>query len=177
MYNPFSRSFTEQELSLFDFLGKNRLFSVLNQSEMDYFLPYLHLRAYKQDEVVFFRNDPAQALYLIKEGKVSLDLDVGDRFETIFQIPKNATFGNSALLKNTKRIYNAFVSSPFAHIYVIPQVNLLSIFEKKPLIKAKILEALAENYHEIFQILFRAYRNTQGFFELTEVFRDISYGN
>jgi CRP/FNR family transcriptional regulator, cyclic AMP receptor protein len=176
MENPFTRSYTQDQLDSFEFLTRNRLFSSLNKKEMSEFLPYLHLRMYKQDEVVFFRNDPSQALYLIKEGKVSLELDVADRFETIFIIQKNTSFGNSALLKNTKRLYNAFVSSPFCQIYVVPQVNIMSIFEKKPLIKAKMLEALAENYNELFQVLFRSYRNTQGFFELPEVFQDIAFG-
>ena len=175
--NLFKRTFSEEHITVFEFLQQNKLFSRLNHTELDLFLPYLHLRFYKQGEVIFFRNDPAQALYLVKEGRISVEIDVGDKFEPLSQVAKTGSLGNSALLRYTKRTYNAFVNSPFAHLYVVPQVNIQSIFEKKPIIQAKMLEALAESYHETFQALIRSYRTTQGFLELADVFKDLSYGN
>ena len=34
------------------------------------FVPYLYPRKYKKDEVVFFRDDPSQALYIVKREKL-----------------------------------------------------------------------------------------------------------
>jgi len=175
--NLFKRSFSAEQVSLFDFLKSNKLFARLSETELDLFLPYLHLRQYKQAEVVFFRNDPAQALYIVKEGRISIEIDIGDKFEPLSQVVKAGSLGNSALLRHTKRTYNAFVQSPMAQLYVVPQVNIQTIFEKKPIIQAKILEALAENYHDMFHLLIKSYRTTQGFLELTEVFKDVAYGN
>jgi CRP/FNR family transcriptional regulator, cyclic AMP receptor protein len=175
--NLFKRTFTAEQIAIFDFLKSNKLFAKLTESELDLFLPYLHLRQYKQSEVIFFRNDPAQALYLVKEGKVSIEIDISDKFEPLSYIGKAGAFGNSALLPYTKRTYNAFVQSPFAQLYVVPQVNIQSIFERKPTIQAKMLEALAENYHNIFHVLLRTYRTTEGFLELSDVFKDMSYGS
>ncbi len=174
--NLFKRTFTPEQVVIFEFLKSNKLFSKLSEADLDMFLPYMHLRQYKQSEVIFFRNDPAQALYIVKEGKISIEIDVRDKFEPLSQVGKAGSFGNSALLLYTKRTYNAFVQSPFAQIYVIPQVNIQQIFERKPAIQAKMMEALAENYHDIFQMLLRSYRTTQGFLELTDVFKDMSYG-
>lgn len=175
--NLFKRTFTSEQTATFEFLKSNKLFNKLSEAEMDLFLPYLHLRQYKQSEVIFFRNDPAQALYLVKEGKISVEIDIGEKFEPLSYVGKTGSFGNSALLQYTKRTYNAFVQSPFAQLYVIPQVNIQSVFERKPIIQAKMLEALAENYHDIFQLLLKSYRTTQGFLELTDIFKDMSYGN
>ncbi len=172
--NLFKRSFSAEQIAIFEFLKTNRLFASLTDAELDLFLPYLHLRQYKQNEVIFFRNDPAQALYLVKEGKISIEVDIGDKFEPISHIGKTGSLGNSALLRYTKRTYNAFVLSPMAQLYVIPQVNIQSIFERKAIVQAKMLEALAENYNEMFYGLIRTYRTTQGFLEISEVFKDIS---
>jgi CRP-like cAMP-binding protein len=175
--NLFKRTFSPEQVAIFEFLKTSKLFARLQESELDLFLPYLHLRQYKQSEVIFFRNDPAQALYLVKEGKISIEIDISDKFEPLSQVGKGSSFGNSALLRYTKRTYNAFVQSPFAQLYVIPQVNIQSIFERKPAVQAKIMEALAESYHDTFHALIRSYRTTQGFLELTDVFKDLSYGN
>jgi CRP-like cAMP-binding protein len=175
--NLFKRTFSAEQTAIFEFLKTNKLFARLTEGELDLFLPYLHLRQYKQSEVIFFRNDPAQALYLVKEGKISIEIDIADKFEPLSQVGKGGSFGNSALLRYTKRTYNAFVHSPFAQIYVLPQVNIQSIFERKPAIQAKMMEALAENYHDTLHILLKSYRTTQGFLELTEVFKDLGYGN
>jgi CRP-like cAMP-binding protein len=174
--NFFGRTYTKHELELFDFLGKNKLFSKLDKKEMLYFLPYLHLRMYKQDEVVFFRGDPSQALYLIKEGRVSLELDVGEKFETIVQLNAFASFGNNSLMKKTRRIFNSFVTSPFCQLYVLPQVNIQAIFDSNPKIKAKMLEALAEIYNDNLGNLCKTYRSVHGFFELGEMFKDVVQG-
>lgn len=176
MFNPFKRTYTQDEQEYFDFLGKNKLFEQLTKKEMSYFLPYLHLRKYQKNEVVFFRNDPSQALYIVKSGEIGLKLDVKDRFETIMTIQTPITLGNNALLKNAHRIYNAIVISNQASLYVIPQVNILGIFERFPEIKAKMLESLAEIYYDNFNNLFISYQATHGFFELEEMFRLSSFG-
>ena len=173
---PFKRTYTKQEQKQFEFLSKNKLFSNLNKKEMQLFLPYLHLRLYQENEVVFFRNDPSQALYLIKEGEVTLKLDINDRFENITTIEKQASFGNNALLPKARRVYNAIVSSGFCEIYVIPQVNMIFIFEGHALIKSKMMQSLAEVFNTDFGRLLKAYQSTHGFFDLAEMFANMEYG-
>jgi len=131
---------------------------------------------YKQDEVVFFRGDPSQALYLINEGRVSLELDMGTKFETIVQLQSGASFGNNSLLKKSKRIFNSFVISPFCQLYVLPQVNIQEIFDNHPLIKAKMLESLVEIYNDNLSNLCKTYQSVHGFFELGEMFKDVVQG-
>ncbi len=176
MMNPFKRTYTPYELKYFDFLAKNKLFERLNKKEMLPFLPYLHLRKYPKNEAIFFRNDPSQALYLIKKGQVALEMDIKDHFETIVVVEDHVALGHNALLNNSRRLYNAIVRSDSALIYVIPQVNIQSIFDRHAIIKAKMLESLAEIINENFGILFSSYKDTHGFFDLEEVFREVQHG-
>ena len=64
MINPFKKSYSSQDINLFRFLARIKLFERLNYEEMAQFTPHMYLRPYKLEEVVFFRNDPSNALYI-----------------------------------------------------------------------------------------------------------------
>ncbi len=172
MINPFKKTYTPEEMRLFRFLVRIKLFEKLSNKELYQFIPYMHERVYQLDEAVFFRKDPSHALYLIKSGKVKLHLDIKDRFEELTEVRHNALFGENALLPKSRRVYNAVVSSERAEFYVIPKDNILQIFEQHPELKAKMLEALGEFYNEFFINLFDKYRKSYGFFDLKEVYKE-----
>jgi len=170
MKNPFQKSYSAEEVSLFNFLSGVRIFEKLNDEEKSYFIPYLYPRKYKQDEVVFFRKDPSHALYVIKRGKVSIFYDVGEEMEVLNQVGSSHSFGNSALISSTNRIYNAIVNSENAELYVIPHVNIMDIFAAKPKVQAKMLASLTEMYDEYTKQLFASYKSSKGFFSLDQLY-------
>lgn len=169
MINPFKRTYDQEELNMFRFLGRIKLFQKLNFEEMALFIPYLHAREYKNNEVVFFRNDPSQALYVIKKGKVSIELDLKDRFESIGVLENGEAFGDNSLLVKRRRLFSAIIISEGAMIYVIPQVNIHDIFARKPQIKAKMMEALAEHNDEQIYRLLKSYKTTAGFSDIQAI--------
>ena len=170
MINPFKKTYSEEELQLFRFLSRIKIFERLTYDELALFVPYMFKRTYVQDEAVFFRNDPSQALYLIKSGSVSLNIDLQDKFEMLSILNKGQAFGDNALLENTRRIYTTIVVTEKAEIYVIPQINLLDVFQNHPNIKAEVLNSLAEIYNAYTSNLFNAYRSSFGFFNLGEAY-------
>jgi len=170
MNNPFSKKFTEEELELFDFLSKIKFFEKLKNEEMYYFLSAIHYRKFQKDEVVFFRNDPSQAFYMIKSGVVKLVIDVKGDFETILHIKSGGSFGENSLLEGTKRIYTAIASSDEVELMVIPHFSIQEIFESHYRIKAKIMTSLAEFNDRNNQRLFKSYRSSFGFFNIGEMF-------
>lgn len=168
--NPFSKTFSASEIASFRFLSRMDLFKRLSNEQMANFLPHLHERIFKRDEVVFFRNDPSLALYLVKAGRVHLTIDIEDKLELLKIIEANEAFGDNSLLRKSKRIYNAVVASETCVMYVLPQVSLLEIFEKDDAVKAKMMQALAETYNEYTVNLFRAYKASFGFFDLGQAY-------
>ncbi|MDQ3393206.1 MAG: cyclic nucleotide-binding domain-containing protein [Bacteroidota bacterium] len=170
MINPFKKTYTLSELNLFRFLAKLKLFESLSHEEMALFQPYLYLRTYKEGEAVFFRNDPSHALYIIKNGNISLNIDIKDKFEVLGVLKAGSAFGDNSLLKNSRRIYSAVTESEMAELYVVPQVNIMEIFNLHPVIKAKMLNSLAEMYNEYTVNLFKAYKSSFGFFNLGEAY-------
>ncbi len=170
LFNPFRKVYSVQEREIFDFFKKVRLFERLTEKEMEEFLPFLHLREYQSNEVIFFRNDPSQALYIIRNGVVELNLDHQDSFELLAMVKKGMAIGVNALIENSERVYNAVVRSKEAWIYIIPQVNILEIFKHKTIIQAKMMTSLAELYDENTKNLFNSYRKHIGLFHLGEAY-------
>lgn len=157
---------------MFRFLSRIELFKRLNYKEMSHFLPYFYLREYKMDEVVFFRNDPGNALYLVKSGKVSINVDIDDGFELLSIIKSGGAFGESALLEESNRIYTSIIHTERAELYVLPKVNMHEIFEGHAEIKTKMLESLSELYNDYMVNLFKGYKSSLGLFNLSQVYKN-----
>jgi len=172
MVNPFRKSYTNKELNIFRYLSRIKLFENLSYKEMSYFLPFLYLREFKDNEVVFFRNDPSNALYMVKSGKVSLVLDVNEKFEQLVIIKSGEAFGENAILENAKRNHSAIVASERAELYVLPKVNVREIFENHREIGAKMFESLGELNDEFHSNLFKGYKSAFGFFNLSQVYKN-----
>jgi len=154
----------------FNFLRKSRIFEKLTDEEMIHLIPHLYLRKYKQNEVVFFAGDPSNALYIVKSGIVTLNLDIKDSFEKLMTLRSGRVFGDNAVLEGTKRIYTAIVMTEEAQIYVIPKVNLQEVMVENPLICAKIMTAFAHMYNDYTVNLFKTYKSSLGFFDLHTVY-------
>lgn len=154
---------------MFAFLRQNLLFRHLKDEELIEFLPHIYERVYGKDEVIFFRNDPSQAFYMIKTGRVMLTLDTSDNFEKLITLSRYNYFGENALMNRKNRMYNAISLSEKTQVYAIPQVHMAEIFEDEPEIRYKIIEALAEVYEQNLSNIFRAYSTSFGFFDLGQV--------
>jgi CRP/FNR family transcriptional regulator, cyclic AMP receptor protein len=170
MINPFAKKFSSEELELFKFLSKIKFFEKLKNEEMAYFIPSIHFRKFQKDEVVFFRNDPSQAFYMVKSGVVKLAIDVKGEFETILTIKAGGSFGENSLLEGAKRIYTAIASSDEVELMVIPRFSIQEIFNSHQRIKAKMMTSLAEFNDRNNQRLFKSYKNSFGFFNIGEMF-------
>lgn len=170
--NPFKKTYTSRELERLQYFANVGIFQGLTYDEISLFLPYLHERHYKKDEVVFFRGDPSLALYIIKSGVISLSLDYQGDLEELTKVGKGDSIGESCMLANTKRLLNAIVFSDDAEMYVVPQLNILEIFENNISIKSKMMESLSKLYHDYNDNLFKAYRKSLGFFHLPMVYQN-----
>jgi CRP-like cAMP-binding protein len=164
--NPFARRYTKTERVMMDSLRQHSLFSPLNDEEIFEFLPHLYQREYGKDEVIYFRNDPCQAFYIVKSGIVELNLDIEDKFETIVSLEPGRFFGENSLMPETRRMYNAISRSSKTSLLIIPQVNTIEIFEENPIIKAKILASLSQHYYKMLSGFITNYRNSFAFFDL-----------
>jgi len=172
MINPFKKSYSIKELNLFRMLSKVKPFERLNYEEMALFIPHLYLREYKLDEAVFFRSDPSNAFYIVKSGKVTLNIDINKKFEILQVLKSGGYFGQNAFLEQSVRVYSAIVNSEISELYVLPKVNIMEIFDRRSKIRAKMMTSLAELYNDFNHNIFTAYRSSLGFFNLSDAFQN-----
>lgn len=170
MSKLFDASFSDKDLQMMDFLKRDPLFEKLTQRELSFFIPFLHERTYQQDEVIFFSGDPSQALYMVKSGMVSLNIDIKGNFEKLVTLRSGHVFGDNSLIENSKRIYSALVQTESCVLYVLPQINLLEVMDQRKKVRAKLMTSFAVTYNEYTSRLFRAYKNSLGFLDLNEVY-------
>ncbi|MDW8286616.1 MAG: cyclic nucleotide-binding domain-containing protein [Flammeovirgaceae bacterium] len=170
LFNPFKKSYSEEDKKTFRFLQKNVFFKYLTEDELAEFLPYLYLRNFEKGEAIFFRGDPSQAFYIVYKGIVVLNIDIEDKFEELTHLRAGEAFGDNALLTNRYRIYTAICFSDTCELYAIPSTNIYEIFKENLAIKAKMMEAMAEYYDRYMTGLFRAYQTSFGFFDLGMAF-------
>ena len=173
MLRLFKKKYTEDDLLLFNFLRKNRFFERLTNGELSYFAPYLYNRKYRANEVVFFTKDPSQAIYIVKSGIVTLNIDLKDGFEKLMTLRAGKLFGDNAFISGTKRLYTAIVKTEEAEIYVIPKANIMEVMNNHPEVRAKIMTAFAEQYNEYTSNLFQTYKSSLGFFDLNTVYNEL----
>ncbi|MDH5399845.1 MAG: cyclic nucleotide-binding domain-containing protein [Cyclobacteriaceae bacterium] len=170
MINPFRKVYSDKELQLFDYLKELVLFNNMTDKELSAFIPHLYERTYVKDEVVFFRNDPSHALYLLRKGKVSLNLDINDNMEELLELSGVSSFGENCILPGTKRPMNAVVTSDEAWLYVIPKENIMLIMEGNPQIKTKLVETYALISEKQLKKLFKHYRISFGMFNIKDIY-------
>jgi CRP-like cAMP-binding protein len=164
--NPFARSYSVAELNLIRFLGKTSIFKYLNKNQLHALAGRLQVRMYSKEEVVFFRNDPSLAVYVIKAGKVGLAFDRQDEWEYIQSFQEGECFGESSVLANTKRALSAVSLSSDTELFVWPQESLFELFEQDKGLKLQVVENLCKVQHESEHRIFNHYRRTSGFFDI-----------
>lgn len=169
-FNPFKKTYGLDEMEMLSFLGELILFSDLTTDERALFLPHLHRRTYEKDEVVFLRNDPAHALYILAKGEVMMTIDHEDEVEEIMRVDKGSIIGETSILKNKRRFVNAVVVSERASLFVLPQVSIHDIFSSHIKVKVKMLEAVSDLYHDLNQDILKTYQNSRGFFYMSNVY-------
>lgn len=166
----FNASYSKQELSEFRLMLKSTIFKGMSNKELAAFRETWHLRKYRRDEVIFFRNDPAQAAYLLKNGEVDLLMDFDESNEVLVKLRQGASFGENAIFEGMQRPYSAVVTSEDAEIYLFPQISLQEVMSRKPAWKAKLLSNLLLKSYDFEENLFDVYRRSHGFFELKQIF-------
>src|SRR4051812_36554352 len=85
-------------------LRRSALFNTLDDEELDATIARLRRRRVRQDEVIFHRGDPGDAMHVVESGmvKISLESAEGDDAFLAVVMP-GAAFGEIALMDGRQR--------------------------------------------------------------------------
>ena len=129
-------------MNLNDLLKEVKIFSNLNNEELDEISKVAIKKNYKKDEIILRETEFGNALYLIGKGqvKVSIYSDEGD--ETILSfLQEGDFFGEMALFLDSFRCANV-VAIKDTEVYLFQREDFYKILQKNFKITRKIIEIL-----------------------------------
>lgn len=85
-------------------LDQHYLFAALNDAQRDSLLAHTHLRAFKAGQLLFSRNDPAPAFFLLQRGEVKLYRMSAEGQEKIMRLVRpGMSFAESVMFMDEPR--------------------------------------------------------------------------
>ncbi|NQV37706.1 MAG: cyclic nucleotide-binding domain-containing protein [Candidatus Marinimicrobia bacterium] len=119
------------------------IFKGLSEREFLEIETIIHERAFHPKEIIFKRQAPGEAMYIIMAGDVEIYIeDHNDNKNVLATLEQGDFFGELALLDNETRSATA-AAIESSTILVFSQTDLESLIERKPSLGNKILLNLA----------------------------------
>ena len=128
---------TEQARKI-EFLRSIPIFCNLNKSEFIKLDMIIHERQYKEEEIIFYENEPGASLYIIKSGKVELIKKIEGEEKRISILKEGEFFGEIGVLIASPRITSARAMEK-TELLSLPRPDLLNLIERNPKVGSRIL--------------------------------------
>ncbi len=169
----FDKSKKSKKSLLIQILENNIYFSNLSYQEQKIFAPFMHKRTFEKDEILFFRSDPSNGIYILLEGEVDYIAKTNhDKNEECFKtFKKYDLIGENSFIGHNQRLATAVARKNGTNMYFLPTARIAQIFEEYPKIKGKILTTFAQIFERYQQNIFKLYIENLNFFELKDVFK------
>ncbi|MCL4515606.1 MAG: Crp/Fnr family transcriptional regulator [Firmicutes bacterium] len=124
------------------------LFAGMDERELTKLAGIAHERQYPKGAVLFFSDEPGDALFVIKDGSVKIYLLAGDgREKTLAIFGKGDFFGEMALLDEGPRSAIAETLEE-THLLVVDKANFTRLLESTPRMALKIIRVLTERLRQ-----------------------------
>jgi CRP-like cAMP-binding protein len=129
--------------SLVDVLHKIPLFNKLNKHELKIVSKFAYERSYEPEEFVFQAGQPGAAMFMIKEGEISIvKKNNENEFVEIARLKEGEVFGELALLDSSPRSAGALALTHVKAIAIFRE-DLNNLLETHPDIGGRIMQYLA----------------------------------
>lgn len=140
--------FSKREESLAEILHKVPLFRELTPKELRILEGLVHIRAYHPGEAVFLESQPGGGMYVIRSGRVDIQLKHGSEQPLILaELQTGDFFGEMALLGESARSASA-IARERAELIGFFHPDLQELIDLHPVVGAKIAFGLARTLAE-----------------------------
>lgn len=126
-----------------DLLKKNLLFKGCSAEDFELLTGLLQERQVKPNTTIFSEKMPAEALYIIKSGKIKISVMEGEGDEVaLLELGPGEFFGEIALIQESSRAVNARAETT-AEVIMLSRKDFLALIDLDPRVAAKITLAIA----------------------------------
>ena len=130
------------ELDRIQFLKTVPFFNELSHRQLKTVSDIIFERNYEPDELIFEEGQPGTALFLIRDGKVAVEMCREDHATTLATLEKGAFFGEMALLNDAPRSANARSLARTCTL-ALYRHDLSQLIQRDPKTACQIYRALA----------------------------------
>jgi CRP/FNR family transcriptional regulator, cyclic AMP receptor protein len=124
-------------------LRQASIFSTLSDEELNALAAQVELEHYSTGDMIFFRDDPGDAMYVVQEGTVDLVVKDTAGFEvSLLRVAAGQVFGELSFLDGKPRSASARALTE-VQVLVIRRDALVSLTQRKPAVALQMLEILA----------------------------------
>ena len=126
-----------------DLLKKNLLFKGCSAEDFDLLSGLFQERQVKPNTTIFSEKMPAEALYIIKSGKIRISVMEGEGTEIgLLELGPGEFFGEIALIQESSRAVNARAETA-AEVVMLSRRDFLALIDLDPRVAAKITLSIA----------------------------------
>jgi CRP-like cAMP-binding protein len=125
-------------------LGANPFFSSLGPEALDAVAALCVTRSLGPEEILFFKGDPGDALYVVRRGQIRIatGTDEGRRL-TLNLLGPGDVFGEVAILDGRPRTADA-VAVEATELFMVHRRDLLGLLSHRPAMAARFIELMCE---------------------------------
>lgn len=119
------------------------LFAGLDEPVFGLMLRVAHPRLLRKGQVLFSRDDPGDAAYVVRRGTIAISLETADGRELVInEMRAGDCFGELALITGEPRSASAVASEP-SELIVIPRAEFMAGLERDPRLMRRVLELVS----------------------------------
>ncbi len=136
-----------------EMLADVHLFALLDESERTVLAERLDLVSAKEGDILFYRGDPGDSLYVLRSGVVELSIknDTGDKI--VLEVARSGDFfGEMSLLDGGPRQATALVMEPIDAL-MVDRGDLDELFRLRPAAALEMLTAMGKRMRESARLL------------------------
>ena len=124
-------------------LKKIFLLQKLADKNLEQILPITRLHEFKEEEVVFKESDKADTFYMLKRGKVLLEVDISELISiSLGAVKTGFSFGWSALMPDSVYTSHAICSEP-CEVIAVSGEEFLTFLGKDHTVGYHVMEGVA----------------------------------
>lgn len=126
-----------------ELLKKNLLFKGCTAEDFELLSGLLQERQVKPNTTIFSEKMPAEALYIIKSGKIKISVMEGEGDEVgLLELGPGDFFGEIALIQESSRAVTARAESA-AEVVMLTRKDFIALLDLDPRVGAKVTLAIA----------------------------------
>lgn len=120
------------------------IFEFLDEKDLERIVPLASVEEFKPGDIIFKEGDEAEKIYMVLEGRVSIEILVhGGKMIPVYTMMKGTFFGYPSLLRNKR--YTTFARClDRVKVVTIPAKELEKIFEQDSNLAYLVMKRVAE---------------------------------